>query len=192
VSQLLNGPFKLPETLRELLQILHEHGGMHRGMVSLLDPDKGELLLSAVHGLDPDQRRDIRYLPGEGVVGMILERGERIILARVADEPRFLDRLHLYDLELPFVGVPLRIGQGESAGVLAAQPACCDELLFERARFLEMVANLIARSVQLSWELERERRALTAERDNLRRVVRGKYGFDKIVGHSRLMQRVFE
>lgn len=49
----------------------------------------------------------MRYLPGEGVLGMVLERGERVMLPRLADEPRFLDRLRLYDRELPLIGVPI-------------------------------------------------------------------------------------
>jgi len=192
VSQVLSGPFNLQETLTRLLQVLHEQGGMQRGMVSLLDPERGELLVSAVHGQDAQRIEEIRYGPGEGVVGAILERSQTVVLPRVADEPRFLDRLRLYDQELPLIGVPICIGPGEHAGVLVTQPPANDGLLDERARFLEMVANLIARSVRLSWELERERRVLTAERDDLRRVVRGKYGFDSLAGHSRLMQRVFE
>jgi Nif-specific regulatory protein len=103
-----------------------------------------------------------------------------------------VDRLHFYDRDLPFIGVPIGVGEQGPAGILAAQPSCCDDFLYERARFLEMVANLIARSVQLAWEVERERRDLTAERDNLRWVVREKYSFGNIVGHSRSMQRVFE
>lgn len=192
VSQVLSQPFKLEETLRALLLVLHESAGMQRGMVSLLDPVKGELLVNVVHGQDPAQSKGVSYLPGEGVVGAILTSGEKVVLRRVADEPRFLDRLRLYDRELPFIGVPIKIGQIENAGVLTVQPSYCDEFLWERAQFLEMVANLIARSVQLSWDLERERYVLTAERDNLRRVVRGKYGFDNIVGHSPAMQRIFE
>ncbi|MCP5419080.1 MAG: nif-specific transcriptional activator NifA [Gammaproteobacteria bacterium] len=190
VSQVLSGPFKLQETLQELLQVLHERGGMQRGMVSLLDPEKGDLLVSAVHGQARLGGREVRYRLGEGVVGQVLTRGETIVLPRVADEPRFLDRLNLYDPALPLVGAPISVGRDEHAGVLVAQPPCFDELLQERARFLEMVANLIARSVRLSWELERERRDLTAERDSLRRAVRGRHGFDSIVGHSRLMQQV--
>ncbi|MEE4376417.1 MAG: nif-specific transcriptional activator NifA [Candidatus Competibacteraceae bacterium] len=192
VSQVLSGPFKLQETLQELLQVLHEHGGMQRGMVSLLDPEKGELLVSAVQGQDPARSREIRYRLGEGIVGRVLQQGEKIILPRVADEPRFLDRLQLYEPELPLIGVPISVGRDQRAGVLIAQPTGFDDFLCERARFLEMVANLIARSVRLSWELERERRDLTAERDSLRRVVRGNHGFDSLVGHSRLMQYVFE
>ncbi len=192
VSQVLSRPFKLQETLQALLQVLHEHGGLHQGMVTLLDAQRGELLVSAVYGQDPQQSKDIRYQTGEGIVGRILASGELIVLRRIADDPRFLDRLQLYDRELPFIGVPICVGEDGPTGVLAAQPPCCDELLYERAHFLEMVANLIARSVQLAWQVERERQDLTAERDNLRWAVRERYGFDNIVGYSRPMQRIFE
>jgi Nif-specific regulatory protein len=192
VSQVLSRPFELRETLQQLLEVLHEHGGLLRGMVTLFDPDKNELLVSVVHGRDPQRSQPVRYRSGEGIVGRIQALGKTVVLRRITEEPRFLNRLGLYDLELPFIGVPIVAGENRLAGVLAAQPACRDELLPERARFLEMVANLIARSVQLSWELERERQDLTAERDSLRRTVRGRYGFDSIVGHSRAMQFVFD
>ena len=192
VSQVLSRPLDLRETLHRVLQVLHERAGMQCGMVSLLD-SSGELLVSAVHGQDPAKAHSVRYQPGEGIVGLILQSGEAVVLGRIADEPRFLDRLQLYDLELPFIGVPIRGDPGEQVGVLAAQPATSSiEWLGEQARFLEMVANLIAGSVRYAGEVDRERRALTAERDNLRQQVRSQFGFDDIVGHSQPMQRVFE
>ncbi len=193
VSQVLSHPCPLWETLDQVLRVLHEHGELHRGVVSLVDPDSGALLVSAIHDQPkPPTGEPVRYLPGEGVLGMVLERGERLVLPRLADEPRFLDRLRLYDRELPLIGVPIRAGSGQYSGVLAAQPPRLDKWLAERARFLEMVANLIARSVRAAQAAERERGALTAERDSLRRTVRGQHGFDSMVGHSQPMQQVFE
>ena len=193
VSQILSSPSPLWETLDQVLQALHEHGELHRGVVSLVDPDSGALLVNAVHGRSqfPDGE-PVRYLPGEGVLGMVLECGERVVLPRLADEPRFLDRLRLYDRELPLIGVPIRAGPGQYSGVLAAQPPHRDQWLPERAHFLEMVANLIARSVRAAQDVERERWVLTSERDSLRRTVRGQHGFDSMVGHSPAIQRVFE
>ncbi len=193
VSRILGQPRPLEDTLARILQVLHDRGELLHGMVSLVDPDSGALLVNAVHGQHalPDDE-PVRYLPGEGLLGMVLERGEQVVLPRIADEPRFLNRLRLYDRELPFIGVPIRAGPEQYSGVLAAQPPCRDQWLQERARFLEMVANLIARSVQTAREAERERGALTAERDSLRRAVRGNHGFDSMVGHSQSMQRVFE
>ncbi|HRD49257.1 MAG TPA: nif-specific transcriptional activator NifA [Candidatus Contendobacter sp.] len=193
VSRILSQPCPLEDTLARILHVLHDRGELLRGTVSLVDPDSGALLVSAVHGSSslPDDQ-PVRYLPGEGLLGMVLERGEKVVLPRIADEPRFLNRLRLYDRELPFIGVPIRAGPAQYSGVLAAQPPRRDQWLPERARFLEMVANLIARSVQAAREMERERGALTTERDSLRRAVRGHHGFDSMVGHSQPMRRVFE
>ncbi|MFZ5579876.1 MAG: nif-specific transcriptional activator NifA [Pseudomonadota bacterium] len=190
VSQVLSRSTDLSATLSEVLRALDE-GGVTRGLVTLTTPE-GSLLVHAVHGLPPMRSEAVRYERGEGVVGMILERGQAVVLERVSDERRFLDRLRLYDAGLPFIGVPIRVG-GELVGVLAAQPDTpADEMLDERARLMEMVANLIGQSVRLSWQVERERRDLTEERDNLRRAVRGQFGFANIVGHTEQMQKVFD
>jgi Nif-specific regulatory protein len=192
VSQVLSRSLDLRETLAGVLRALHEGGGLERGMVTLADQDTGESQIVAVHGIGTLRTQDIRYQPGEGVVGRVMDEGDSVVLTRIADEPRFQGKLGIYDSEGPFIGVPVRVGQG-IVGMLAAQPASDDlDLLPERARFLEMVANVIGQSVRLSWEVERERQALTEERDTLRRTVRAQYGFDNIIGHTQAMRRVFE
>ncbi|HDK03559.1 MAG TPA: GAF domain-containing protein, partial [Gammaproteobacteria bacterium] len=192
VSRVLSRSLNLRETLRAVLQVLHDFAGMQRGMVTLLDPDSGDLLVSVVQSDAPAQAGSVRYRAGEGVVGAIIARGDTVVVRRIADEPRFLDRLGVYDPQLPFIGVPIRVGESSPVGVLAAQPQSADvELLSERGRFLEMVANLTAQTVRLSWEVERERRDLADERDQLRRAVRGEYGFSSVVGHTPAMRKVF-
>jgi Nif-specific regulatory protein len=192
VSQVLSRSLDLRETLAAVLRTLHENGGMERGMVTLADPDSGEQQVVAVHGAGTLRVDDIRYQPGEGVVGLVLERGDSVVLKRIADEPRFRGKLGIYDSVGPFIGVPIRV-KHSVVGVLAAQPASDEiSLLPERGRLMEMIANLIGQSVRLSWEVERERQALADERDQLRRTVRGQYGFDNIVGHTTSMRRVFE
>ncbi len=192
VSRLLSRSLQLNETLSELLPLLDEQSGMRRGMVTLRDAEGGGQWVTAVHSDQPIRSDSVRYGAGEGLVGEILERGETLVVERVADEPRFLDRLGLYLPRLPFIGVAIKVN-GKAVGVLAAQPDEAEGiLLLERARFLEMVANLVAQSVRLSWEVEKERSDLRAERDQLRRTVRGNYGFDNIVGHAASMRRVFE
>ncbi len=190
VSQVLSQSLNLQETLQGVLLEMHEKGSLCNGMVSLLQPDKGEMLLSAVHG-DTDGE-EIRYRSGEGVVGNILEEGRTVVVRRISDEPRFLGRLGLYDHDLAFIAVPIRVS-GELVGVLAAQPKeRNDTLLNEHAQFMEMLANLIGQAVRLSWEIERERSDLKRERDQLKRQVKGNYGFSNMVGHTPVMNRVFE
>ncbi len=191
VGKVLHRSLNLQETLEELLKTLHDHAGMQHGVV-MLRGDGEEMLVNAIHTGGRHAPSRLSYRPGEGIIGSVMAAEQTVVIGRVGDDPRFLDRLGLYDPRLPFIGVPLYINR-QLVGVLAAQPERGgDGLLPDRARFMEMVAHLIAQSVRLAWEIQNERRDLTDERDSLRRAVRGNYGFDNIIGHAATMQRVFE
>jgi Nif-specific regulatory protein len=192
VGQVLSRSFNLKETLQNVLQVLHDYTGMHYGMVALSD-DYGALSIFAVYSGNRKSPNTIRYKPGEGVIGLILETGKPLILECIADEPRFLGRLGLYDPKLPFIGMPIIIEDEKPLGVFTAQPNINnDGLLDERVRFMNMVTQLVAQMVRLAHKIERERRDLTDERDHLRRVVSNNYGLKNIIGHSSAMKRVFE
>lgn len=192
VGQVLNRSLKLQETLQDVLQVLHDNTDMQHGMVTLRD-DNGDLSIRAVVGTNKYLPKTVRYRQGEGIIGAILAADKPFIVRCIADEPRFLDRLGLYDPKLPFIGVPIHVGEDTPIGVLTIQPNTGnDNLLKERARFIEMVAQLVAQSIRLAKEIEQQRRDLTDERDRLRRAVRSNYGFNNIIGHAASMKRVFE
>ncbi|MFZ2163738.1 MAG: nif-specific transcriptional activator NifA [Sideroxyarcus sp.] len=192
VSKVLSRSLNFKETLDGVLNALHEGVALERGMVSLFDAASGELQVSLVYGVADDVTEEVSYLPGEGVVGTILKTGSSIVVECIMDEPRFLSRMGIYNPQGAFVGVPIRIGQ-KVVGVLAAQPApSINKQLNEYQHFLEMVANLIGQSVRLSQEVAEEKKEISEERDVLRRTVRGKYGFDNIIGHTQSMRRIFE
>jgi Nif-specific regulatory protein len=190
VSQVLSRSLDFRETLTEVLKTLNDSGNLRHGMISLLDEQSGDLLVSALHE-NPAPFNAVRYKPGEGVVGVIMESGEPLLVRRISEEDRFLDRLGVYDSELPFIGVPIPIGD-QTAGVLAAQPSDTEGELEPKGRFLQMVGNLIGQSVRLAKKVEDEQLALKSERDSLRRKVRGEHGFSNMVGHTRTMQMVFD
>ncbi len=192
VSRVLSRSLNFKQTLREVLKVLHELGGLAFGMVCLVDPDTGDLYVSAMHGDDARPFEKVRYRPGEGVVGTILMRDEPWILPKIGDEPRFLDRLGVYNPDLSFIGVPIRIGEAEPIGVFAAQPPVGEQGFARQARFLEMVANLIGQMVRLARNVQSAQRELRDERDSLRRQVRGEHGFDTVVGHTDTMRMVFD
>lgn len=190
VSQVLSRSLDFRETLSEVLRVLDDGADMRHGMLSLLDSDSGDLLVTALHQ-SPFPHKPIRYQSGEGVVGTILETSKSLVLPRISDDERFLDRLGVYDTELPFVGVPILIGS-QTAGVLAAQPGTNFSALNKHERFMQMVANLIGQSVRLSLKVEDAQQELKKERDSLRRKMRGEHGFSNMVGHTRSMKVVFD
>lgn len=192
VSQVLSQSLNLEETMSRLLDVLDQRVGLERGLVGLVDQEAGVLNIYALHGVPHLEPSSVQYMPGEGLVGHIFSGGQNLILEHITDDPRFVGKLGIYDTERPFIGVAIKSGN-EILGVLAAQPSSTQKaLLAERARFLEMTANLIGQSVLLSWQVAEEKNALKDERDDLKRTVRSQYGFDNIIGHSHSMRKVFE
>ena len=189
VSQVLNSTHELHTKLKSILEILHKRSGLHFGMITLRDVEDDSMSICEIYGEDLD--RTVRYEPGEGLVGAILDEGCTIVVDRIADEPRFLSRLGVYNPDLPFIGSPLAVEQGEVVGILAAQP-CKAEFLGEQARFMEMVANLIAHSVNMLRVMARKQDALTTERDYLKQTLVKNYRFENIIGHSEPMLKVFD
>ncbi|HEX8962319.1 MAG TPA: nif-specific transcriptional activator NifA [Rhodocyclaceae bacterium] len=190
VSEILSRSLDWGQTVRQVLDVLDEETGLAHGMVSVLDPASGELVVNVIQGIEVDA--DVRFQPGEGILGVLLEDKRSIALPVLGRDPRFLNRLGIYDRNLPFIAAPINAG-GAFRGVLAVQPDEPDDgLLSERARFVEMVASLIGRSVRLALDVAEEKKSLAEERDSLRRTVRHQYGFDNIVGHSAAMRRVFD
>jgi Nif-specific regulatory protein len=191
VSQVLSRSLNYQETIREVLRILEAEAGLCRGLVSVIEPD-GSLLVQVMQDGNSHPLENVRYQPGEGIMGFVLERNRALILPRVGDDRRFLNKTGIYDPALPVVAVPIR-GAGSLAGVLAVQPETeNDPLLEEHAHFLEMIANLVSQSLQLSLQVEQEKRSMQEERDSLRRTVRHQHGFESIVGRSAAMRRIFE
>ena len=192
VSRVLSRSFAFGESLRDVLRVLHDEAGLTHGLIAVTDAQRAILTAHALHAPGGPDLGDVRYQPGEGIVGVMLEKPQTVKLARVADDPRFLNRLGVYSPELPFIAVPIKVG-GDLQGVLAVQPeAREDGLLEERAQFVEMVANLIGQSLKLSLEVQQEKSSLLEERDLLRRTVRHQFGFDSMVGRSAAMRRIFE
>ncbi len=192
VSRVLSRSLAFNESLRDVLRVLHDEAGLSYGMIGVVDPQTGNLSAHALHNPNGPSLGDIQYQPGEGILGLILEKPRTIKLARIADEQRFLNRLGVYQPDLPFIAVPIKVG-GNLQGVLAVQPDKPEDgLLEERAQFVEMVANLIGQSLRLSLEVAQEKSTLVEERDSLRRTVRHQFGFDSMVGRSAAMRRVFD
>ena len=192
VSRVLSRSLAFNDSLRDVLRVLHDEAGLRCGMISVVHPESGNLTTHALHNPDGPGLVDVQYQPGEGILGVMLEKPRTVKLARVADEPRFLNRLGIYQSELPFIAVPIKVG-GNLQGVLAVQPELPEDgLLDERAQFVEMVANLIGQSLRLALEVAQEKSTLVEERDLLRRTVRHQFGFDSMVGRSAVMRRVFD
>src|SRR5260221_1150354 len=112
VSQALSGTLNLRAGLHRALEILAKHGVV-RSLVTL-QRENGELQVEASDGLDGPTHA-VRYRPGEGIVGRVVESGKPIVVPRVSREPTFLNRAskrpELPKEELTFICVPILLNR---------------------------------------------------------------------------------
>ncbi|MCG6200817.1 nif-specific transcriptional activator NifA [Psychromonas antarctica] len=195
ISVILSRSLNMEETLQQMLSCLDELAGMQFGMVTLYNEGRQGMLVQALHGATPEVIRDasrIKYRINEGILGAVQTKGETQVIAKVSQDPRFLDRLSLYDYDLPLICVPLG-NSSYRAGVLAAQPMSADlSELARKTRFLEMVANLILQTLRLSNTVQKEKQLLQDRNDSLQPTAKKSDSFASMIGSTPAMREIFE
>ncbi len=189
VSQAMTSSFELDRNLRRSLRVLSSRLELNRATITVVDPDTKELRIAASHGLTRSQIMRGTYRVGEGVVGQVMATGHPMAVPNIAEEPLFLNRTQsrIDKNDVAFICVPVKL-RGEILGVLSA-----DRLfdgpgsLVEDLRVLEIVGSTMAHSISLYHAYTRER----AQKERLRRELRGRYSLPNIIGDSDEMQRVF-
>ena len=186
------GPQQL---LTSVLAVLERRLGMLRGTVMLLLPDGNELFVEAAHGVPTATVRNARYRTGEGIVGLVIETAQPVVIPRVSEEPRFQNRIYNRlpeDCgEISFLCVPIRL-EGELIGTLSVDlPAQSPGLLSERVRVLEIVASMISYDVRSRQDEAMRHQLLEVENLRLRDALQEQFRPENIIGNSHSMREVY-
>ncbi len=195
ISKLLGSSLNLRQNLRGVMRVLSEYLDMKRGTVALRNDN--EVSIIAAHGMSEEETRRGRYKLGEGIIGRVAKLGSPIVIPNIGEEPLFLNKTGARQMitreNIAFLCVPIKF-KNEILGVMSV-----DRLFISRGisfeedlRLLKIIASLVAQSVKLHMEVEREREAFLEEKENLKRQLKGKYKVENIIGQSDSMQEVFE
>lgn len=122
ISRLLDQKLDLRDVLYPVMAAVSENMGMMRGSVTLLNRKTGEITIEAAFGLSEREKNRGKYKPGEGVTGKVVQEGKPLVVPKVADDPRFLDRTGARrnkDMDISFICVPIKL-ENEVVGTIAA------------------------------------------------------------------------
>ncbi|HEX8948691.1 MAG TPA: nif-specific transcriptional activator NifA [Dissulfurispiraceae bacterium] len=195
ISKLLGSSLNLRANLRGVMRVLSEYLDMNRGTVALRS--SGEVSIVAAHGMSEEEVRRGRYKLGEGIIGQVAKHGSPIVIPNIGDEPLFLNktgsRKTIRKENIAFLCVPIKF-KTEILGSLSVDRLFGSKgVSFEEdLRLLKIIASLIAQSVKLHREIEKEREAFLEEKEDLRRQLKGRYRIENMIGNSDRMQEVFE
>jgi Nif-specific regulatory protein len=195
ISNALSGDLRVKTRIHQALGILERHHGAIRSTVTLLREGSRELHIEASIGLSANGQQ-VRYLIGEGVTGRVVETGKPVVVPQVSREPMFLNRAgqrrYSPAWEITFICVPILINH-KPVGSLSV------DLRFDKgrdygraAKFLGVVASLMAQAVKINRLIDTERRRLLEENVHLREELRERYDFSNLIGNSGPIRRVYE
>ncbi len=198
ISRVLCAGLNATQHFPSALRIAAAHLDLHLALLAL--PVRGEpsLRVHSAVGLTPEQRDRGRWPAGHGIVGEVFRTG---VPAAVPDLAQVRDAADPEGVfgdgpASPFAlaAVPLRV-DGTVVGVLAAGRVLgADARLSDDLRVLTMLATLMAQALRLHEVVTREHHQLRQEAARLRQALRSsrppQWGFERVIGNSRLMQQV--
>ena len=127
VLQILDSASDLSDNLETVLEVMAEHTGMMRGVITLLDEAHGEIAIEAAYGMSAEAQSKGRYKLGEGITGKVIESGKPLVIPNVLVEPLFLNGPEAAAAKRPFPSsaCPSRWKAGSSA---RCPPTGCSRL----------------------------------------------------------------
>jgi Nif-specific regulatory protein len=195
ISKLLGSSLNLRQNLRGVMRVLSEYLDMKRGTVSLRS--NNEVSIIAAHGMSEEEIKRGRYKLGEGIIGRVAKLGAPIVIPNIGEEPLFLNKTGARQMirkeNIAFICVPIKF-KNETLGVLSVDRLFGSKTVSfeEDVRLLKIISSLMAQSVKLHHELEKEREAFLEEKERLRQQLKSRYKVENIIGQSDNMQEVFE
>ena len=196
LSQTLDRSMDLRDVLGPALEAIARHMGMIHGTVTLLNRETGDISIETACGLSDGQRRRGRYKLGEGVTGTVVASGEPVVVPRVSEDTRFLDRTGarsgLPEKDLSFICVPIKLGNETIGALSAGRPFGKDTSLDEDVRLLRIVASMFSQAVRLRQQAQEERQRLMEESTRLREELKARFRPANIIGRSKAMQAVYD
>jgi Nif-specific regulatory protein len=196
ISSILNSSLSYSESSNRILKILHDDCQLHCGMLTVFDHQRDLLTIHSVHSPIPNlatEQKQVCYKVGEGIVGEVLRQGNSVVIRNLGRDLRFADKLALYDYNKPFICVPLKTKSNQVIGALSAQPPNLeDKAITILTRFLDMIANLVAKQLQQVPEPIVSSPETNANGTGHKRKNRNHYNYKKLVGHTRSMRQIFE
>jgi Nif-specific regulatory protein len=196
ITKAVTDSLDLRKSLTDVLQKLNETMGMMRGTITLFDPMTETVGIEYAHGLSEEKKQKVSYKIGEGITGTVVQTGEPVVVPRIDQDSRFLDktgsRKGTQERKMSFICVPVKLSNN-TIGTLSVDCAYLGaEPLRANVRLLKIVASIIAQAVHLTRTVAEEKSQLMDENIQLRHQLQERYHIAGIIGNSNKMREVLE
>jgi Nif-specific regulatory protein len=195
ISNLISQSSDLYNNLEALIGEVCHYFDAKYSMMTIVDYSQEKIMITASHGLTPEEKDKGTYRIGEGIIGEVVERQRPIIIPDISKESRFLNKTGVQitgnaDVATAFLCVPVII-KGEPAGTLSIHKEHRNNASFTyEIQFLTIIGTLIGKNISIHRKHIEELEELRKE--NLRLRSDKPFKPDNIIGNSSLMHDLYQ
>lgn len=181
--------------LEEVVAILAKHLSAERILLTILNREVSIITLEATYGVSKSETNQIEYKSGKGIIGRVIEKGETVLIPKIADSKDFLNLTkaptQINGSDVSFICVPVRYKE-QVIGTLSLHKVYQKVKSFDYdIRLLKIVGSMIGRTMRRRQEYAEEMELLRAENMSLRGELHSRILPEKIKGNSSKMNEVF-
>jgi Nif-specific regulatory protein len=187
----------IKEALNPILELVALYLDAERSLLSVLNRETSSIFIEAGYGITDDEKRQGKYLVGEGITGQVIKTGEPVFIERTNRAPGFANKTNIHHLyrnskELSFICVPIRVDElivGTLSIVKLYDAKASKSKLIS---LLTVVGSMIAQAARARQDRMEEMERLRKENDQLQHELKNQYLNENIIGNSSKMREVFK
>jgi len=181
--------------LYEVVTLLAGHILAERIILTVLNRETSTISIEATYGVSEKDIMKAIYKTGKGIIGRTIEKGETIVLPKIADSKEFLNLTkaptQINGSDVSFLCTPVRY-KDQIIGTLSVHKIYNTPKNFDNdVRLLKIVGSMIGRTMRRRQEYAEEMEQLRAENQSLRGELHSRILPEKIKGNSGKMNEVF-
>ena len=197
ISQIVGGTLDFRTVIRPVLEKLCGAINAQRGMINIINRETSEIPIEESYGLTTQEQSQGHARLGEGLIGIVGETGNPIVITNMSQSEYFRDRIPTPaeaadgSIAPAFFCVPIRLGQ-EVRGTLSI------ERLMDRGenadddlRMLALIASVLAQAVNVRQSAQESLQNLRRENERLQEQIKIQFKPGNMIGSSSAMRSVY-
>jgi len=197
ISQIVGGTLDFRTVIRPVLEKLCGAINAQRGMINIINRETSEIPIEESYGLTTQEQSQGHARLGEGLIGIVGETGNPIVITNMSQSEYFRDRMPTPaeaadgSIAPAFFCVPIRLGQ-EVRGTLSI------ERLMDRGenadddlRMLALIASVLAQAVNVRQSAQESLQNLRRENERLQEQIKIQFKPGNMIGSSSAMRSVY-
>ncbi len=197
ISRMMNNSKFIKEALNPVMELVATYLEAERSLLSILNREVSNIFIEAGHGISLEEKKQGRYLIGEGITGQVIKTGVPKYIEKINQASGFVNKTRIKlktkdKKDISFVCVPIKVDD-EIVGTLSIAKIYDSKTDKEELiRLLSVIGSMIAQAVRARQDRIEEIERLRKENNQLHDELKDRFLNENIIGNSSKMREVYK